>query len=142
MKENNEALNEINKGCIMGMNAIDIISDKVCDSSFKKFLKRQYDGYKKISKKVDKIYKKCNDELPQNVSKMNEIMLWSGIEMNTIVDSSDSKIAELLLKGTNMGIIEGRKIYNKKEVNENIRGIISEYVVMQEEYVEELKKYL
>ena len=142
MKENTEALDEINKGCIMGMNAIDIISDKVSNDYFRKFLKKQYSGYEKISKKVNKIYKKYCDETPHEVSKMNEMMLWSGIELNTINDSSDSRIAELLLKGINMGIIDGRKIYNKKEVSEDVRGIISEYVVMQEEYVEKLKKYL
>ena len=64
------------------------------------------------------------------------------IEMKTLTDKSDSKIAELLLQGTNMGVIEGRKILNKKNLNEEVNDIVSKYVTMQEKCVEMLKKYL
>jgi hypothetical protein len=47
---------------------------------------------------------------------MNKVMTWYGIEMKTMFDKSNSKIAELLLQGTNMGIIEGRKLLNNKGV--------------------------
>ena len=73
---------------------------------------------------------------------VNKAMTWSGINMKTMMDNSNSKIAELLLQGTNMGIIEGRKILNEKKLNREVRDIISRYVRMQEESVEILKKYL
>ena len=41
-----------------------------------------------------------------------------------------------------MGIIEGRKILNKKDINKEVNKIVSIYVTMQEECVEILKKYL
>ena len=41
-------------------------------------------------------------------------LYWYGIEMKTLMDDSTSKITELLLQGTNMGIIEGRKLLNNK----------------------------
>ena len=69
-------------------------------------------------------------------------MTWYGIEMKTLVDDSTSKIAELLLQGTNMGIIEGRKLLNHKDTNKEINDIIEEYVAMQERAVENLKKFL
>ena len=69
---------------------------------------------------------------------MNKAMTWSQIEMKTMNDHSDSKIAELLLQGTNMGIIEGRRLLNNKEV----KNLIQEYVTMREDSVENLKKYL
>ena len=73
---------------------------------------------------------------------MNKAMTWYGIEMKTMSDKSNSKIAELLLQGVNMGIIEGRKILNKKNIDKEVNDIISKYVTMQEESVEALKKYL
>ena len=73
---------------------------------------------------------------------MNKAMTWSGVEMKTMTDKSNSKIAELLLTGTNMGIIEGRKILNNKKIDKEVNSIISEYVTMQEKCVEVLKKYL
>ena len=69
-------------------------------------------------------------------------MTFYGIEMKTLTDKSDSKIAELLLKGTNMGIIEGRKMLNHKEISEDVHDLIQKFVTMQENIVETLKKYL
>lgn len=69
-------------------------------------------------------------------------MTWYGIEMKTFIDQSTSKIAELLLQGVNMGIIEGRRILNNKKMNRSIYEIVSEYVEMQEASVEALKQYL
>ena len=62
--------------------------------------------------------------------------------MKTFNDTSNSKIAELILQGINMGIIEGKKIYNNKKMDMKVKSIIKEYIDMQEEYVEILKKFL
>ena len=62
--------------------------------------------------------------------------------MKTMMDDSTSKIAELLLQGTNMGIIEGRKLLNHKDVDESVHSLIQEYVDMQEDAVEKLKTFL
>ena len=69
-------------------------------------------------------------------------MTYYDIEMKTLTDKSDSKIAELLLKGTNMGIIEGVKLLNNKEITKDVRDLIQEFVAMQENEVEYLKRYL
>ena len=65
-------------------------------------------------------------------------MTWYGIEMKTLFDKSTSKIAELLLQGTNMGIIEGRKLLNNNDTTEEIHSLVQEYVDMQEDAVEKL----
>ena len=73
---------------------------------------------------------------------MNKVMTWYGIEMKTLTDDSTSKIAELLLQGTNMGIIEGRKLLNHKDTDKEVEKIAQEYVDMQEDAVEKLKEFL
>ena len=73
---------------------------------------------------------------------MNKAMTWYGIEIKTLIDESTSKLAELLLQGVNMGIIEGRKILNNKKMAQDVYEIVSEYVEMQEASVEVLKQYL
>ena len=98
--------------------------------------------YKIIAEKIEKVYPKYNNDKPHETNIMNKAMTWYGIEMKTLTDHSNSKIAELLLQGTNMGIIEGRKILNKKEINDEVNKIVSEYVHMQENCVEVLKGYL
>lgn len=143
MEENINVLDELNKGACMGMDAINFIIEKVRSDEFKKSLEVQYNKYKDISEKISNLYLEYDKEgTPHETNSMEKMMTRYGIEMKTSMDHSDSKIAELLLKGTNMGIIEGRKILNHKKVDKEVNTIIQEYVTMQEDSVENLKKYL
>ena len=143
MKENINALDEINKGASMGMDAIHFIIDKIESSDFKDVVDKQYNDYKNISETINEIYNKYNSEdEPHETSVVNKVMTWYGVEMKTLMDKSDSKIAELLLQGTNMGIIEGRRILNNKKLDDEVKDIMSKYVTMQEECVDKLKDYL
>ncbi|MBQ6546762.1 MAG: hypothetical protein IJL74_02050 [Bacilli bacterium] len=142
MKENINALDEIHKGACMGKDAISFVLDKVEDKELIKELKKEYKDYQTIEDKIDKIYSKYSDGDPHSTNAMTKAMTWSGIEMKTMTDKTTSKIAELLLQGVNMGIIEGRKILNKKELNNEVHSIASTYVAMQEKSVEALKKFL
>lgn len=135
-------LDELNKGACMGRDAIHFILDKVKDDNLKKELNRQYKKYKDISKEINEIYPQYNEGEPHETGTMNKIMTWYGIEMKTFMDESTSKIAELLLQGTNMGIIEGRRLLNHKKTDENVHRLVQEYVTMQEDAVEKLKEFL
>ena len=105
--------------------------------------KQEYDEYEKISKRIETIYSKYDKTgEPHKTSAMNKAMTWSEVEMNTLMDNSNSNIAELLIKGVNMGIIEGRKIINKKKLDKEVEKLVSEYVEMQERNLEILKEYL
>lgn len=142
--EQNEinVLDELNKGACMGRDAIHFILDKVEDSGLKEELNNQYNKYKEISDKISNLYPEYSDDKPHETNKMNKVMTWYGIEMKTLMDKSTSKIAELLLQGTNMGIIEGRKLLNHKQTDEEVHRLVQEYVDMQEDAVEKLKQFL
>ena len=144
MEDKNEinVLDELNKGACMGKDAIHFILDKVKDDDLKEELNRQYSKYKEISDKIKKLYPEYNEGKPHETSAMNKVMTWYWIEMKTFTDESTSKIAELLLQGTNMGIIEGRKLLNHKQTDPEVEKIAKEYVDMQEDAVEKLKKFL
>ena len=140
MEENINALDELNKGACMGMDAIKFIIDKVDSKKFKDGLLNQYKKYEDISLKINNLYSRYNDtDTPHETNALEKVMTWYGIEMKTITDHSDSKIAELLLKGTNMGIIEGRRLLNHKEVDKTVHELIDEYVTMQEDSANDLK---
>ena len=145
MKNKNEVnvLDELNKGACMGMDAIHYILDKVEDDSLKEELINQYKEYEKIHSDICKLYPEYNrDDEPTETTMMNKAMTWYGIEMKTMMDKSNSKIAELLLQGTNMGIIEGRKLLNHKNTDKEVEKLVQEYVEMQEKAVEKLKTFL
>ena len=143
MKENINALDELNKGTTMGMEAIEQIKEKISSKKFLKVIEKQYNDYKDIYEKINNIYNEYNkDKEPHEISTMAKVMTWYDLNMKTMMDSSDSKLAEILLNGTNMGIIEGKKIYNNKKLDEPVLRIVDEYITMQEEIVESLKEFL
>lgn len=137
-----DVLDELNKGACMGMDAISFVLEKTEDNNFRELLERQYDGYRKIHDEITTLYPKYSDESARETSTMNKMMTWYGIEMKTMMDKSNSKIAEILLRGTNMGIIEGRKLLNHKNPDEKVNKLVEEYVKNQEEAVEKLKEFL
>lgn len=146
MKNDNEneinVLDELNKGACMGMDAIHFILDKVEDDNLKKILEDQYAKYQSISDDICGLYPEYSRSNPHETSAMNKAMTWYGIEMKTMTDKSTSKIAEILLQGTNMGIIEGRKLLNHKNTEDKVHALVQAYVDMQEEAVEKLKQFL
>jgi len=145
MEENRKEVNvldELNKGACMGRDAIHFIMDKVTDDRLKRELNSEYAKYKKISDEISELYPEYSDKKPHETSTMNKVMTWYGIEIRTLKDDSTSKIAELLMQGVNMGIIEGRRLLNHKSSDENINRLVKEYVAMQEEAVENLKAFL
>lgn len=142
MKENINALDEIHKGACMGVDAISKVLEKVFDPKLKNILENQEKSYQKIKKEIEDIYPKYNDDKPHETNFFNKTMTFSAIEMKTLKDNSSSKLAELLIQGTNMGIIEGRKILNHKNIDQEVKKIIEKYVSMQEDYLENLKTFL
>lgn len=144
MEEKNvKVLDEVSKGATMGMDAISYVSEKVGDKRFQEVLNVEYGKYKKIYDRVNDIYSEYSSKEPQETNTMNKMMTWYGVQMNTMTNKSNSKISELLLQGTNMGIIEGRRLINSnKNVDEQVKKILSDFVTMQEDSVETLKKYL
>ena len=142
MKDNINALDEIHKGACMGKDSIEYIIDKVEDKGLKKELKKELSEYQMTIDKIDKVYPNYNDGEPHSPSPVAKAMLFSGVNMETLMDKSTTRISEILLKGLNMGIIEGRKTLNNKKLDEEVTKLIEEFITMQEESVEALKKFL
>lgn len=142
--QNLNILDEINKGATMGMDAISMVSKKANDSTFKDVLSVEYNKYKKISERVNNLYSSySSDKEAHETNPMTKMMTWYGIQMKTMTDDTTSKLSELLMQGTNMGIIEGRRLINQNEnAASDVKNILNDFVVMQEDSVETLKKYL
>lgn len=145
MEENKNLniLDEVNKGATMGMDAISFVSEKAKDNDFKNVLDTEYNKYKKISQRVNNLYSHYSDKEPHETNAMNKMMTWYGVQMKTMTDDTTSKLSELLMQGTNMGIIEGRRLLNEHHnIDSDVENILNDFVVMQEDSVETLKKYL
>lgn len=70
-------------------------------------------------------------------------MGWTGIQLNTISDKSNSQISEILIQGNSMGIIKAVKLLNQSpEASSDVKKILNGFIRLQENNIEQLKKFL
>ena len=142
MDNSKYVLNEVGKGLQMGMDSTSNITQKVNDANLKEDLLYQYSIYGNLLDRVNTEISHYSD-VPEQLNPMQKAMGWMSIEMNTLTDKSNSKIAEMMLQGTNMGIIEGVKLWNNNpDASSEIKSILKDFISFQENTVEKLKKYL
>lgn len=142
MENNINILDEINKGCCMGIDALKFVIEKVNEDNFRELLENQIMEYADFSARIYELYNEYTSEEVHETTRMEKMMTWYGIQKDTILDSGVSNLADLLIRGTTMGVIEGRKILNNKKMDKSVHKICSDYVKMQEDYIEKLKKCL
>lgn len=135
-------LNEIAKATRMGLSSISFVSDKIEDETMKEDLSTQYAEYGKILDKVNTQFEKYG-EIPDEEPMMDKMMSWTGVQMNTLTDKSNSHIAELMIQGNLMGIIEAQKLLNHSpEMEQEIKSILNDFITLQNNHIEKMKQYL
>ena len=69
--------------------------------------------------------------------------MWMGLEMETLADRSDAHIAEIVIQGATMGIIEMTKALNTyPDAEPRARSLASRFVVQQNETIDRQKAFL
>ena len=127
MNENLNVLNEVHKGLVMGMESLSVISSKVGDQQFKQILDDQYEQYGYILDRVNNKFQEYGKQA-DDTSPAQKVMGWTGIQMGTMTDKSNSKISDMLIRGTTMGIIEGRKLLNQNlQLDQDVEQILLKY---------------
>lgn len=116
-------LNEIHKGVTMGMSSLEEVSKKTEDSNFKDELSSQFTTYQTTLNKVNNAFAEVG-EIPDDTPMNEKIMGWTGIHMNTMKDTSNSKLSEILIQGYDMGVIKGFKLLNQSpEATQSVKSI-------------------
>lgn len=141
-KDDVEILKEVQKNARMAVKAIDTISDKVYDDKLAYELSRQNLQYSSLhNKAVDRLTREGTDIYHR--SAVEDMILESGIHMNTMWNNSTSKIAELMIQGSNRGITSMWKSMNHHRNAGNISvEIAKELMDFEEKCIDKLKKYL
>lgn len=144
-KDNNinlTILNEINKAAKMGMDSISYVLKKVGDKNMKENLTFQYSEYGKIVDAVNNQFEKYG-EIPDETPVTDKMMGWTGVQLNTITDKSNSHIAEMMIQGGDMGIIECQKLLNHNpRADAEVRKILNDFMVIQQNDIEKMKTFL
>ena len=135
-------LNEIHKGVTMGMSSLEDVAKKSSDSNFKDELTTQFTTYQTTLNKVNNEFANIG-EIPDDAPLNEKVMGWTGIQMNTISDPSNSKLSEILIQGYDMGVIKGFKLLNQNpKASQNVKNILNGFIRLQENNINRLKKFL
>lgn len=142
MKGNTELLEYVFQNSEMGVNTLSQLIDQSHDDAFKKHLNAQLNEYDAIHNEAkNKIQIKGDKE--KGVGKFNEIKTYLMINIQTLTDKSASHIAEMLIIGSNMGIIQAiKKLKDYKDADEDVKALMNRLLEFEENNVRRLKNYL
>ena len=118
------------------------VLEKCKNPDFKKLIENQKNSY-------DKIIIKCRELAKLNEINLHDINFFKKIRQTTMInfslfiDDSDRHIAEIMITGTVMGIIDALKsLYDLEKANHKVVELGQELKSLQEKYVEDLKVFL
>ena len=137
-----KVLREVQRNTKMAMKAIDTITDRVYDDDLSMHITRE-------SMKYAELYNKATDRLlngraaSYRENGIQDMMLKGGVRANTMLNTSTSHIAELLIQGSNRGLTSMWKAINHNENAGNVSmEIPKELMDFEEKNIEKLKQYL
>lgn len=141
-KQNQELLEEIYQATKMGMEATQIVIPKVHDSGLREDIEAQRDSYAEFAEKSEKMLKQNHAE-PDNQNPIKKATLWGAIEMSTLANTSTEHIAEIMINGTTMGIVDLTKKLNElDDTDAGSKKLAMEYLKNEELHIDALKKHL
>lgn len=142
MNENAELLNFIYQNSQMGVETIQQLMGIVRDEKFKKQLESQFKEYEEIHSTARKMLNE-NGYDEKGISAMEKIRTYLMLNMQTMTDKSPSHISEMLIIGSNMGIINAVKNLKKyKGAESKIKSLMERLLKFEENNVQRLKEFL
>ena len=139
---NIKAINDVYKNAHIALQSISDLLPSVDNEEIKKELLEEYEGYEKVIGEISAFMSENGIE-PKDISPVKKAFMWSGIKMNTMFDNSRTHIAEIMIKGTVMGITELTAMKNESSnLDERTIQYIDKLLALEEEYEQRLKKFL
>ena len=137
-----DILKEINLNSKVGIEGIEFCMGKTDNSTLKAILNKQKKEYENINNRSTNLLLSLGED-DKEVSPLQKAVSWMGVQMNTLKDNSDSKIAEILIQGNNMGVVKGTKLLHEDdELDSTVRSILSDFISLQQQNIDSLKRYL
>ncbi len=137
-------LDSLYKNVKMGADSIIDLLPKVSDEKMREEMTSELEHYEKFAKDVRNMLFELG-ESPKEESFMAKAMTKMGITFNTMMDSTSSHIADMLIQGATMGITDTTKLvreYENTSCAEEALKIARDSIKYEEESIERLKKFL
>jgi hypothetical protein len=142
MNGNAELLNFVYQNSQMGVDTIKQLIGIVEDEKFKKHLESQFNEYKEIHQAAQKSLNE-NGYDEKGIGTLDKIKTYLMINIQTLTDKTPSHISEMLIIGSNMGVINAVKNLKKyKDAESGISGLMERLLKFEENNIQQLKEFL
>ena len=134
---------EIQRNTEMAMKALDAVTDKIYDERLAATVADQELQYSRLH---DRAVQKLSEGKTQiyHSNAIENMMLKMGIGCNTLLNTSTGHIAEMIIKGSNNGVLEMEKVlaHNEEMADTSSRALARELIAMENRNIKTLKEYL
>lgn len=142
MNENTELLNFIYQNAQMGVETINQLLEIVKDPDFNRYLKEKREGYDQMLEDArTKLKEHGYDE--EGITTFEKIKTYFMINMQTLSDDSTSHIAEMMMIGSTMGIINTiRSLHKYEHAEKHLLMMMKTLQAFEEKSYNDLKIYI
>lgn len=142
MNGNTELLNFIYQNSEMGVTTIKQLLDISTNQEFNQLLRSQLKEYIEINKQTRALLNQngCDEK---GLSKLEKMRTYMTISLQTLTDRSPSHIAEMMIIGSNMGILDATKnLKHYTDADKDIKSLMNRLLKFEENNVQQLKEFL
>lgn len=141
-KDDKELYGGIYKLCETGMEATKTVMPKVTSKALKNELEEQYNDYSEAKAAAEQAMV-SEGVMPQENSIFSKAVMWGSIQMNTLTESSSDHIAEIMINGTTMGVVDLTKhIGACKNADDSTIKYAKDFIKKEEKHIDNLKAFL
>ena len=142
MDETVQLLQDVVRNARTGRDAVEQLMKKTESKSMRDELAKEREAYAVTQREGERALLDAGGRA-EPTGPMARAGMWMGLEMETLADRSDAHIAEIVIQGATMGVIEMTKALNTYDAAEpHARGIASRFVVQQNDTIDRQKGFL
>lgn len=142
MNQEAELLNFVYQNAQMGVETIHQILKAVEHEGLKKQLQRQMEEYEAFQKEAEGMLEQ-NGYDEKGIGSFEKIRTYLMVNFQTMTDRTTSHIAEMMMIGSNMGVIQAIKNLKKYDnVDKNVKDLMERLRKKEEQNLEKLKEFL
>jgi bacterioferritin-associated ferredoxin len=137
-----DLLEKTYQNATIGITAIEGVIDKTSNKELNNDLYKQMRDYQELADKSRKHLKQHGAQAKEKPF-YDRAMMKGNVKLNTLMDSSDSRIAQMVIQGSTMGVTQMTKLLHASEnADGTCTEIAKEFISKEEANIETMKKYL
>ena len=142
MDQTVQLLQDVVRNARTGENAIQHLMKKTGEGEMRSELERERREYAVARQAGEQALRQAGGSAEPS-GPLEQAGMWMGLEMETLADRSDEHIAEIVIQGATMGVIEMTKALNACDsAAPDARSLASSFVVQQSEAIDRQKGFL